>query len=282
VTLPPQVIDVSFARTESSVTGGGDDSGGSSSQQTSGQLTMMANIAVKRIRLPSKAAQMHRAEAVQKKRRMHDAFKRATIMYSCQQEKPDGMSAREVVNLIERDLGIKLSECSIQQKVRDGNIETSPLQRGPKGFIPDCHYQNLCIAYESFVSINQLNGKLCTCRPKRVGPLLHRVIYGDASNGNWLSLFKRMQNNTATNLRQQQAKSAEDRRVLWTTHQNISVWFDNWENDIVELGFGTQDQTTGKVHIPYEQLRWIGPFNKTCLLLNGSNSVRGGHPDCII
>jgi hypothetical protein len=125
---------------------------------------MMADVAVKRICLPSKAAQMRRAEAVQKKRRTHDAFKRATIMYSRQREKPDGMSAREVVNLIERDSGIKLSERSIQQKVRDGNIGTSPLRRGPKGFIPDRHYQNLCIAYESFVSINQLNGKLRTGR----------------------------------------------------------------------------------------------------------------------
>jgi hypothetical protein len=106
---------------------------------------MMADDAVKRICLPSKAAQMRRVEAVQKKRRTHDAFKRVTIMYSRQQEKPDGVSAREVINLIERDFGIKLSERSIQQKVRDGNIETSPLQQGPKGFIPDCHYQNLCI-----------------------------------------------------------------------------------------------------------------------------------------
>ena len=50
---------------------------------------------------------------------MHDAFKRVTIMYACQQEKPDGMSAREVVNLVERDSGIKLSQRSIQKKVKD-------------------------------------------------------------------------------------------------------------------------------------------------------------------
>ncbi len=83
VTPPPQVIDVSFAVTDSSVTAGG-DSGGSSSQQTSSQLTMLADVAVTRIRVPVKAAQMRRNEAVQKKRRMHDAFKRATIMYARQ------------------------------------------------------------------------------------------------------------------------------------------------------------------------------------------------------
>jgi hypothetical protein len=127
VTPPPQVIDVSFVRTDSLVTAGG-DSGGSSSQQTSSQLTMLADVAVTCIRVPVKAAQMHHAEAVQKKRRMHDAFKRATIMYARQREKPDGMSAREVVNLVERDLGIKLSQCSIQKKVKDGNIGTSPLR----------------------------------------------------------------------------------------------------------------------------------------------------------
>ena len=54
-----------------------------------------------------------------------------------------------------------------------------------------------------------------------------------------------MQNNTAINLRRQKARSADDRRICWTTDNNISMWFDSWKDDIIELGFGTRDHWEG-------------------------------------
>jgi hypothetical protein len=110
---------------------------------------------------------------------------------------------------------------------------------------------------------------------------MHKVIYG-ANNGDWSVLFKRMQNDTAINLSRQKARNAEDRRIRWATHKNTSMWFDNWEEDIVALGFRTRQEITGKVQIPPEQLRRIGNFNETCLSLDRSSTVCGGRPDCII
>ena len=43
---------------------------------------------------------------------------------------------------------------------------------------------------------------------------------------------------------------AEDRRVCWTTSANITMWFDNWEFDLVKLGFTTRG-ADGKVIIPH-------------------------------
>jgi hypothetical protein len=60
------------------------------------------------------------------------------------------------------------------------------------------------------------------------------------------------------------------------------MWFDNWEHDIAELGFANCNPVTGKVHIPKEQLRMIGNFDKTCLSFDGSNTNCSGRPDCII
>ena len=140
------------------------------------------------------------------------------------------MSARAVVDTIEKDTGVRLCVRTNQKKVSAGNIGTSPLQRGPKGCIPDLHYLSLCLAYESFVTINQLNGTMRACRPKRIGPLVHKVIHGDSDN--WESLFKRVQKDTAINLRRQKAKNAEDRRIRWTTEKKLSAWFDNFEEDI--------------------------------------------------
>ncbi len=110
---------------------------------------------------------------------------------------------------------------------------------------------------------------------------MNKVIYGMNDGGDWSVLFKHVQNDTAINLRRHKARSTEDRRICWTTHKNISLWFDNWEEDIVALGFRTRGNT-GKVHIPPKQLKRIGNFDETCLSLNGSSTVCGGRLDCII
>ena len=64
----------------------------------------------------------------------------------------------------------------------------------------------------------------------------------------------------------------------WTTHANISSWFDNWEFDLVDLGFAVR-AADGKVTILDEQLHFINNFNKTCLSLDGTEGRRGGRPE---
>ena len=68
---------------------------------------------------------------------------------------------------------------------------------------------------------------------------------------------------------------AEDQRVRWTAFTNISSWFDNWEWDLVELGFATRDED-GTVRIPNEQLPFIINFDETCLSLDGVSGNKGG------
>ncbi len=60
------------------------------------------------------------------------------------------------------------------------------------------------------------------------------------------------------------------------------MWFNNWEDDLVELGFATRDPETGKLHTLDEQLGLIGIFNKTCLNPDGSSTNRGGCPEAYI
>ena len=141
------------------------------------------------------------------------------VIYDRKQQKPDGMSAQTVISLIKNELGVQLSWQTIQQKVKDGNVGMLPLQQGPKRNIPNSHYRNLCMAYKSFMTINQLNGALHVCCPKQVGPLVHKVIYGaNDGSGDWQVLFKWVQNNKAINLRRQKARNAEDRQICWALH----------------------------------------------------------------
>jgi hypothetical protein len=229
---------------------------------------------IQRIRLPVKAAQVRRAEAAKKKRELHTAFKRATIIYDRERQKPDGMSAQSVVDLIKNETGVELSRRTIQQKVNDGNVGTSPLRRGPKVYIPKRQHRNLCIAYKSFVTINQLNGQLRVCRPKRDGPLVNKVIYGTINEDDWVTLFNRVQNDTAIKLRRQKAKSAEDRRIRWTTHNNISMWFENWENDLVQLGLQLV-MTLGRFKSPLSSSTELGISMRHACLLTAATQSKG-------
>ena len=62
------------------------------------------------------------------------------------------------------------------------------------------------------------------------------------------------------------------------------MWFDNWEHDLMELGFAVCNPTSGKIHIPEDQLGNIdiGNFDETCLNLDGSSTNRGGRPEALI
>jgi hypothetical protein len=275
VTFPPELIDLSKEGTMSSVT---KDSSGVEEVMVETKSTK-----VPRIRMSIKSARLHCTAAVKEKRQYNQALKRARVIYDRKQKKPDGMSAQTVVDLIKNELGVQLSKQTIQQKVKDRNVGMLPLRGGSKGNIPEHHYHNLCMAYKLFPTINQLNGALRVCRPQQVGPLVQKVIIGENGGGrDWPVLFRRVQTNTATNLRREKARSTEDRQIHWTTHKNTLMWFDNWEHDIVELGFGNHNPVTGKVHNPKEQLQRIGNFDKTCLSFDGSNTNLGGHPDCTI
>ena len=190
-------------------------------------------------------------DALEKKKEFNTAFKRATVVYVREKGKDDGMSARIVADLIRNDCGISLCPRTIQKKVKAGKIGCSPLRLGPKGNIPELHYKNICAAYESFVTINmQIRSE------KKYGPLIFKAVYGDCEGccTDWSELLKCVLRDTACNLNKRKWHTAKDRRIRWTNHRNISMWFDNWEHDLVELGFAVRDTTTGKIHIPEDQL----------------------------
>ncbi len=72
-----------------------------------------------------------------------------------------------------------------------------------------------------------------------------------------------MVRDTTTDLKAGKDKNAEDQRIRWTNYWNISQWFDNWENDLVELGLAVRDPMSGKVTIAEDQLRNILNLDET-------------------
>lgn len=68
----------------------------------------------------------------------------------------------------------------------------------------------------------------------------------------------------------------EERRIRWTTFQNLKMWFRNWRRELGELGM---TKVGGKETVIPKHL-W-GDFlnlDETCISLGGSQDGRGGRP----
>ena len=64
--------------------------------------------------------------------------------------------------------------------------------------------------------------------------------------------WKRIAVYTAIDMTAGKFKHAEERRVKWTTHYNLELWFDDWEKVLGELGFFKEDGTSSD-HMSPEQ-----------------------------
>ncbi len=201
----------------------------------------------------------------------------------CYTREKGGKSVRQLSEMARREFLVDISARTIQDALCKGRIGESPLRSGPQGVIPDIHYKNRCTAFESFLSINQDYGDVCVCARKKLGKILQQVVYGEAVEGEMQAhhLLARVMRDTNTELKAGNVKNAEDRLIRWTNYWDISQWFNNWENDLVELGLAVHDPMSGKIMIARNQLRNIVNLDETALSLDGSTQNKGGRPEMI-
>ena len=137
----------------------------------------------------------------------------------------------------------------------ENHIGVSPKRKGPEGIIPRLVYDNLCNAFESYIQIKQLNGLGTEITNNKLIELLKKctrsVIILDCKN-----LLNHLLKSTALELTSGRSNNVEERHVHWTIYFNIKSWFDNWERDLLELGFAEVD-SKGKTVIPMEELEKI-------------------------
>ncbi len=109
----------------------------------------------------------------------------------------------------------------------------SPLKIGVKGDVPTCVFKLLCVAFESFVCIQQINSCQGEITYKKLMARINKLLRHDY----WLKMLQHILLATANDLDVSTMHIAEDWQVCWTVFANISNWFDNWEFDLVEFGF---------------------------------------------
>ncbi len=231
----------------------------------------------KQTRKNSKQMQQHRINEKQRRERKKWAHKRATVLYNQEKHKVKGLSARKVSKLIEKETGVYIGERCIQRYVEKGCAGDSPAKLGKAGEIPKDIFSNLVGAFESFVRINQLNGKGAENSQRKLAIRVNGVMKKETKTLS-KQLLNRLLAETAIDLLATKGRNVEERRILWTTYRNLKSWFDNWCRDLVELGFAHKDES-GEIIIPDDQLARIVNIDETCLVLDGSKAGRGGCPE---
>ena len=200
------------------------------------------------------------------------AFKRATSWYAQELEKKNGLSSYEISKKVKIEFdGVGPSATTIRRYSKLGLAGQSPLKPGVKSDIAKWAYNSLTVAFESYVRINQLNRRDDVLTLKKLAAKVNETM-----NHNYKSkLLNRVLLSTAKHLDASKMEYCEDRRIRWTTWANLNAFFDNWEKDLVELGFAFYNED-GECIIPDEMLPYIINFDETCLLADG------GRPEIVL
>ena len=146
----------------------------------------------------AKQAQDTKASNHAMKLKYKAAHKEATMLYDREVGKQNGgMLLRKVEDFVKKKHhGICPGKTTIHRYVVElGLVGMSPLKTGPEGNIPREVYNSLCMAYGSFLRINQINGRGGDNLRTKLIPLIAETmkIGVNASEG----LIKRLCRDTA-------------------------------------------------------------------------------------
>ena len=224
----------------------------------------------KQIRSTASAIQQSRIDDLVAMRHKSDAHKATVRLFNAEKQKPDGMSIRQVHDTIMAKYETCPSIATISHYAsKEGLINASPMKMGPIGHISAMAYKILCQAYKSLVPINQMNACAGDNSRAKMIPMFAKTF--NIGTVQATGLLNRVVRDTATDINAKKMNCAEDRRIRWTTLQNLDLWFDSWEMFVVEYGFATIN-TDGLLHFPDEMKARIINMDETCLSLDGSNS----------
>ncbi len=125
------------------------------------------------------------------------------------------------------------------------------MKNGSSGDIPPFIYNTICSAFESHMKINQYNGRVCENVRKILAGKVNQLIGKEGKVTH--EFLNRLLRYTAIDVLATKCNSNEERRIRWTTYNNLKSGFENWENDLLELGFARMGEN-GEVEIPKNQI----------------------------
>ena len=155
----------------------------------------------KQIRPTASAVQQWRIDDLAAKKHKSDAHKAAICLFDAEKKKPDGMSIRQVHDVITSKYETCPSIETISRYVAHGLVNLSPMKMGPEGHVSAQAYKNLCQAYSSLIPINQMNACAGDNSRKKLIPMIMKTF--DIGTIEATGLLNRVVRNTAIDIKYQ-------------------------------------------------------------------------------
>jgi hypothetical protein len=223
-----------------------------------------------------------------KKQSIHDqAHARATTLVVVEREKEEKEN-RHTTNMViaqvegefkARGFEVHLTKVTINRHVADGIIGMKPPLRGTVGLMPAHAFDLLVLAIKSCIQINQVNcivlerqGIICA-----INKCCGIIVVADG--GLKLGLFLWVMKATNVSLNVMIAWLIEERRVRWTTYNNLLKWFVGYWAFMLKYEFAQPGSNRDDEMIVGEaNLHRILNVDKTKMSLDGSKTRAGGRP----
>ncbi len=150
---------------------------------------------------------------------------------------------------------------------------SAPLSRGYKGIMPKAVFKLLVFAGKSFIKIKQLNCEVIV--RKHLMVIVNKLCGIKSTNRINKNMREQVMRLTTVSLDVTIAPAVEERRLLWTTYDNLNLWFMGFKDFLIKYGFAMLSSDGGLVFVP-KILRHILNVGETELSLNGSRTQAGG------
>jgi hypothetical protein len=215
------------------------------------------------------ALEKKRVEDMKQTKHKSHALKEAVRLDVQEKAKSDGLSLRQVQEKIRKKYSVPIHYSTICRYANEGLVGALSKKMGPPGHISKANYKLLCAALSSFIPLNQMNARTGdnTCM-KLIVTLVKTMGITSSEAGKLLS---RLLRDTAKEMMNaEKLNCAEDRRIRWTTFQNIDLWYDRWERFLVAHGFGEIDEN-GKLVLYDFAASHILNLDETCISLDGNS-----------
>ena len=83
------------------------------------------------------------------------AYKKATTIYNSELKKTEGLSAKQVSQLVLGEFGVEIKPLTIQRAIQEGPVGVSPKKMGPQGYLPPKTFDRLILLLKAI-------SKLCS------------------------------------------------------------------------------------------------------------------------
>ena len=168
---------------------------------------------------------------------------------------------------------VRIVPQTLRKLIREGRSQI--MLSGPKRKVPQEDMDALSSALNTWLAIGQINGD----PEKKTDDILRsldQVIKAKKIVKSW-TIYQHYKRENAALLQLSKEEVQEYRRIMWTTHTNLSDWFDAWEEFCLSYGFAAKNDA-GEVIFSECQKRRIINVDETNFSLNGSDGGRGGRP----